>query len=166
MVFRLLNESVNAPYIFRGVGHNHNPSENYFGGKFFADNPMDASNYGEMIEVFTLNGGNLYKGECSVEYCKQKEVMFYNYPLIPKISDGKFDCLDDVYEELILNGEDPNLGLAIFQYVARLELEKDNYQGAEWTWEDELIPHQYQIWDMSILTHIETLSDSNAIEKY
>lgn len=166
MKFRLLNESVNTPYVFRGVGYNHNPSKDYFGGKFFADNPMDASNYGDKIEVFTLNGGNLYKGECSTDYCEQKGVMFYNYPLISKLSGGVCNCLDDVSEELISNGEDPNLGLAIFQYVARLELEKDNYQGAEWSWEDDLIPHQYQIWDMSILTHIETLSEYDANKKY
>lgn len=166
MKFRLLNESVDTPYVFRGVGHNHNPSEDFFGGKFFADNPMDASNYGDKIEVFTLNGGNLYKGECSIDYCEQKGVMFYNYPLIRKLSGGVCNCLDDVSEELISNGEDPNLGLDIFQYVARLELEKDNYQGAEWAWEDDLIPHQYQIWDMSILTHVETLSEYDANKKY
>ncbi len=157
---------MNTPFIFRGVGGNQNPTNNYYGGKFFADNPMDASNYGDTIEVYSLSNAKLYYGECSIEYCKQKELLFHPYPIIFKLSNRNFTCLDDVLEELILLGDDPNLGLAIFQAIARIELEKEGYQGAEWTWEDELIPHQYQIWDESVITPIEVIGCAEAYKKY
>lgn len=166
MKFKVMNESKTGTYIFRGVGDNVGSSEHKYGGEFFADNPTDAGNYGDIIDVFTLNNANLYSGESSIEYCKAEQLMFDPHPYISKMSGGRYDILDDVCEDLIFNGEDPNLGLAIFQAVAKSSLEKKGYQGADWSYEDDLIWHQYQIWDTSCLKHIETLSCYDAEKKY
>lgn len=167
MKFRNLNEGVSPTLIFRGVGDNHNTSEDYYGGKFYADNPVDASNYGGIVQVYSLApNANLFKYNSSLDFCEDNDLMFVRCPLIRKISGGEFLCLKDAIDPLMYDGEDPNLFYAMMQGVAKDALCREGYAGAEWADEDELIGHQYQIWDDSVLTFIEELDEDEADEKY
>lgn len=169
MKFKLC-ESMSKTLLFRGVGANLNPGEKYHAGLFFTDNPMDALNYGDRCQVYTLiNGANIYKGESSIECCKDMEVMDYPFPIIKELN-NRTNCnvctLNDVLDFCILEGEDPNLGLAIFQAVAKEMLVGDGYDGAEWSSEDDITPHQWQIWDEDVLILKEELDEEDALEKY
>lgn len=161
-----LNENVSAPLIFRGVEDTPHYTK-YFGGKFYADNPMDASNYGDIIEVYSITQkAKLFKYASSIDFCEDSGFMENYFEVVSTLSNGEFSILGDAIDAYIYNGENPNLGLSIVQGVAKLMLEKLGYDGAEWSNEDDMIPHQFQIWNYDVLTHIETISEVNANNKY
>ena len=54
-----------------------------------------------------------------------------------------------------LEGYDPNLLYWMFQYMAYLDLSNKGYDGVEWMVEDNLIWHQYQIWNSNVVNFIE-----------
>ena len=166
MKFRIV-ESISNDLIFRGVGSNVNPGGDNYSGKFFADHPTDAANYGDTIEVFEIiNGKKLFKGNSSIEYCEKNGLCDISFRLISTLSGGKFSTVREAFDFYIYNGEDPAIGFAISQAIARESLQIRGYAGADWADEDDLIPHQYQIWDMSILSLKEIIDYDVAFDKY
>jgi hypothetical protein len=166
MKFRLA-ESVSTEYIFRGTGFNLNPGDNYYSGKFFADNPTDAANYGDTIEVFSVvDDTKIFTGDSSIDYCEQNGLMDEEIGIVSILSKGKFSTVRSAVDFYIYNGESPEIGFAISQSVAKDSLQSRGYSGADWSDEDDLIPHQYQIWDMSILSLKEIVDYDTAVNKY
>lgn len=163
----ILRESVEDSLIFRGVGNNINNSNEYLGGRFFASDVDDAGNYGDTILVYELyNSSKLYKGESSLDYCEENGLMNSPHPFIKRLTNGAYNTLAEAEEDLIWNGENPNLYYALVQYVAKEQLSNKGYLGAHWRYEDDLVPEQYQIWDESIVKMIDKLSYDDAVHKY
>lgn len=157
-------ENVQPKYIYRGIGYNNNPNSkgNYYGGKFFADNAMDASNFGDKVGVYELsNNAKIFRYSSSYDYAQDNDLMDERNDVLYKLSG--YHTLSEAEKELWDTGDDPNLFYASLQYMARLQLEPKGYAGAEWKWEDELIPHQYQIWDYKVIKHIKNV-DQNGNE--
>jgi hypothetical protein len=159
MRFKRLRESSRGePILYRGVGSNLHSTNTYSGGRFYADNPMDASQYGDTVQVVKLNrGASIFNG-CSSSYsfCKNNNLMDNNYSILREITNGKYSTLRDFDENYLDDGSD-NLTYRAYQCIARQELSNAGYDGAEWTYEDDLIPHQYQIWNSDVITICGTL---------
>ena len=152
---KILIESLsNDTLLYRGVGFNNNKSnENYYGGIFFAVDEDDAYNFGDEIHTYKLlDASNIFTGESSQEYCEENNLMDIENPIVYKLSGYK--TLNDAIEELLYCGKNPNLYYAIQQYIAKEHLSKSGFQGAEWLYEDDLVPHQVQIWDTSIVKEV------------
>lgn len=144
--------------LYRGVGFNQHSTNTHSGGRFYADNPGDASQYGNTVQVVKLNrGASIFKG-CSSSYsfCKNNNLMDNNYGILREITNGKYSTLRDFDENYLDDGSD-NLTYRAYQCVACEELFDAGYDGAEWTYEDDLIPHQYQIWNSDVITRCGTL---------
>lgn len=140
----ILRESVEDNLIFRGVGNNVNNSNEYLGGKFFASDVDDAGNYGDTILVYELyDSSKLYKGESSLDYCEENNLMNSPHPFIKRLTNGAYNTLAEAEEELSWNGENPNLYYALVQYMAKEHLSNQGYSGAFCRDEDGLTPKQY-----------------------
>ena len=167
MKFTLRNRDKRDGLIFKGVGSYNNFSKGDFGGKFFADNPMDAGNYGDTIEVYEISDdARLFSYESSLQFLEDSGCFESNYEIVDTLSNSKFQNLGAAIDFYIYCGEDPTVGYAIAQAVAKQILSPKGYDGANWDDEDDLIPHQYQIWNYTVLTHIETLDGDDAESKY
>ena len=156
-----LLESTQPIILYRGKGNNNNPTNEYSGGRFYASNIDDASEYGDLIQVVELlPNAKLLKYNNSYDYCEDNGLLDNDYDIIPKLTNGRFNTLRDAWEELSWNGENPNLYYQISQYVICQELSNQGYDGAEWLDEDDLVPHQYQIWNDKVIKHIKDVDEN------
>ena len=156
-----LYESTQSTILYRGKGNNNNPTNQYSGGRFYADNIDDASEYGDLIQVVELlPNAKIFKYNNSYDYCEDNGLLDKEYPMIQKLTNGRFTTLKDAWEELSWNGENPNLYYQISQYVISQELSKQGYDGVEWLDEDDLIPHQYQIWNDKVVNIIKNVDEN------
>lgn len=164
----MLFSNKNRGFIFRATGSNlNNNNAPYYGGKFFADNPYDVGEYGDTIKVYKLlPEAKLFSYDGSIQFCEDNGYSEMDFEIVSVLSDGKFTNLGDAIEYYHYNGENPSIGYAITQAVARQILQKKRYDGAEWDDEDDLIPHQFQIWDNKVLEFVETLNSQQAEKKY
>lgn len=157
MRFRLTESYNYGGLLYRGVGRNLHKSHLQSGGRFYADCPEDASQYGDIIQVVKLsNTASIFKGNSSYKFCKDNGLMDVEYDTLSAITYGECSTLRCVVEEFLDDGTD-NIHYRAFQCVACEELRERGYDGAEWEFEDELIPHQFQIWNPDVLINCGTL---------
>lgn len=134
-------------------------------GSFYATNKTDAQNYGDKVyKVKLSDNAKIFKGTNSINYCKDNNLLNIEFPDVEKLTGLK--TLQEVYD-VYLNwitpsylNKNPNLYFLAFQKVAKDSLNSKGYDGAEWTNEDELIPHQFQIWNPSAVTTL-SINESN-----
>ncbi len=159
MRIKKLNESNNDEIIlYRGVGNNIHQTDTHSGGRFYADCPDDASEFGDIIQVVKLDkSASILTGyDSSYSFCHRNGLIDKSYSILREISNGKYSTL----REFVETGYDDtydNWSSRIYQCVANKELSATGYDGAEWTWEDDLVPHQYQIWNSDVITRCGTL---------
>ena len=155
--FRLTESSNYGGLLYRGVGRNLHKSHLQSGGRFYADCPEDASQYGVIVQVVKLsNDASIFNGNSSYKFCKDNGLMDVEYDILSAITYGECSTLRCVDEEFLDDGTD-NIHYRAFQCVACEELREQGYDGAEWEFEDELTPHQFQIWNADVLINCGTL---------
>lgn len=134
-------------------------------GSFYATNKSDAQNFGnKLYKVKLLPNAKIFKGSSSFDYCKDNNLLNKEFPEVEKLTGLK--TLQEVYDVYLdwitpsyLN-KNPNLYFLASQKVAKDSLSSKGYDGAEWSNEDELIPHQFQIWNPNVITTL-SLNESN-----
>jgi hypothetical protein len=105
-----------------------------------------------------VDDSELFKGESSQHYATDHNLL--DKPMPPDLQKltGLKTLRDvaDEYEEGVTEKsseeyqQNPNIFYAAFQQVVAAELEAKGYKGAVWSYEDDLSPEQYQIWDHSV----------------
>lgn len=128
---------------------------------FFGKSLDDVAEYKEDTRKLLsgkVNESDLYQGGSSFGYVEEKGLMDKPSPIVEKLSEGNAKTpteLDEFLNER-KTSLNPNLMYSATQQIAAENLKKEGYKGAHWTYEDDLTPEQYQIWDMSALeTNVE-----------
>lgn len=128
-------------------------------GTFFAGSKIDAENFGDVLAYDLNNNAKIYKGNNSRDYNTENGLNNKKYNELINLTG--FDNLTDInhawdeWEPGTYIEKNPNLVYAANQYVARLDLESKGYDGAEWSYEDDLIPHQFQIWNNDMVKRLD-----------
>src|SRR3990167_6118343 len=107
-------------------------------GKFWTTPEGADSGYGGVKKnaLIDLKNPKIFKGTSSLDYLEEKGL------LTPKVKKAISDAADS---------NDPMMEYKIPQDIAEEALKKEGYSGAHWTYEDDLNPTQYQIWDKSVI---------------
>lgn len=135
-------------------------------GTFFAGSKIDAENFGDVLAYDLNNNAKIYKGNNSRDYNTKNGLNNKKYNELINLTG--FDNLTDInhawdeWEPGTYIEKNPNIVYAANQYVARLDLESKGYDGAEWSYEDDLIPHQFQIWNNDM---VKRLDESFKVER-
>ena len=181
-------KNINEKIIQRGEdSYNYsNKFDNLAGKFFFGDNQWkkvdwdDADKdgyYGDLVEYDLSKDAKIYRGYSSEDYCDKHNLYDVKDNGLKKIliSSGLKDEYIKKYEnqDLTLNEiskedlpfktNDANSWFACFQYMAKKDLEKKGYDGARWEHEDDVTPHQYQIWNLDKVKKIT--NESLLLEK-
>ena len=157
-------------YLYRGVT-DRSFSKHYdaLAGLFFGTNRSKVSGWGDVKKYLLKSDAKIYSDESSDAFCTQ----FYNkeYPELKKYFSMYFgnvdiNCLNDFtklskkQKDIIENNVEKLAGKQFcwydvwtwcLQLVAKLELEKQGYDGANWSMEDAGNYNQYQIWNLDVL---------------
>lgn len=168
-MFKHMNEKI----IQRGENeYNYsNNLENLAGKFFFGDNQYKKKDwpeeerdgdYGDLVDYNLSKDAKIYKGYSSEYYCdthklndvkdKMLKQILINSGLkdeyVKKYENQDLTLREIRREDLPFKTRDVNSWFACFQYMAKKDLEKKGYDGAEWEHEDDVTPHQYQIWNL------------------
>lgn len=140
-----------------------------FYGKPGTVSPED---YGPVKTTALVDASKLYKGSSSYEYALNNGLLDKPLPQdLQKLTGLKtFKQVDDAFAEGVpdtIDGltvskqykENPNIWYAVTQQIAEKDLRVKGFSGASWTHEDDLVPHQYQIWDNSAVKTKSQLTD-------
>ena len=135
-------------------------------GLFFATDIVDASNYTDtddkIIEYSLSDSARIYNGISSLSFIQNTSGLLHKrYNILNKLYNNVYtvaDILEEDSDYEYVKDEYLDSFYHITQTVAKIELEKLGYQGAHWSWEDDLTPDQYQIWDLSIVKEIGEIS--------
>ena len=139
MEIRMKFKLVESIIVYRGVSPITRKS-NEFAGRFFATTYDEAYNFGDVEISQIMDTARLYNGLNSLDFCEKNNLLGKNYPFLKRMFG--VDSIKDL---------DDNRQLFATQAVAKYELEKQGYDGAHWKYEDDLIPEQYQIWNLDVL---------------
>ena len=164
--------------LYRGESRwNYSNRYDNFAGKFFygyswdelSTKPEDEydkeeTEYGFIVKYELDDDAKIYKYISSANYVKDNKlgdikdkVLTYfvveaegldkSYLGTP-LSINDLDEMENNGEAKIFDATDANCWWAMTQYIARKDLEKKGYDGAEWMDEDYLDAHQIQIWNL------------------
>ena len=173
-----------AVYLYRGTSE-RTFSKNFeaYAGIFFSTKRGAVSGWGETKKYLLKSNAKIYRGDdssdnfCSAYYNKEYPElqkcfgMYFGNLKIKKISD--FSKLTKEQKNYLNDRVEQQAGTQFCDYdvwtwctqlVARIELEKQGYDGAYWTSEDFGNPTQYQIWNLDVVKSydgvIESISES------
>ena len=160
--------------LYRGEGDNNYSVKNnsQIAGLFFAVDQNDAGNFSDSVYQYELkDGAKIYKGESSLDYCKENNLMDKKDRDLQKMLgvNTLLDMFEDTYGNGALYPKDEFLDDRTFagtQLMAKKDLEKKGYDGAYWSYEDDLTPHQYQIWNTSVVSKYELNEDYGDEDEY
>ena len=132
---------------------------------FFGPDGSGYTDYGpDRVPAAIHKNARLFKGRSSMDFAYKRGLMKQRRPEVEELT-GKWtleevaDHLGD-YMELKGRTDTSNPDYAAFQEVAKRELENEGYDGAHWSYEDELSPEQYQIWNKDVIRFMpESLPD-------
>lgn len=115
-------------------------------GEFWTTPEGADSGYGTIRKdaYIDLNSPKVFKGFSSLDYIKENGLLT---PQIQKTIDAAAES------------NNPNMEYKIPQDIAKADLQKKGYSAALWSYEDDLNPTQYQIWDKSIVQTKSQLTD-------
>lgn len=129
-----------------------------FRGKEYA--ALGVGEYGPNLSTRVIDKtAKIFTAESSYDYLKSKSLHNKSDTLVRQMSKGRYQTLDDVLEEaggLAPAEIDPgvDLNFRVAQSMAERELRKEGYDGAHWTYEDDLSPEQYQIWNRDVIKRV------------
>ena len=138
--------------------------------KFFTPDIEAAQEYNRgkatLSKLFS-DESKLYKGENSQVYAQKSGLLDKEMtPDLQKLTGFKtLRQVDDAYVGGNWKGaskefnENPNIYYTAFQQMAAKDLRGKGFSGARWSYEDDLTPTQYQIWDESALKTKSQLTD-------
>ncbi|MFI5241166.1 MAG: hypothetical protein ACHQUA_01900, partial [Microgenomates group bacterium] len=113
-----------------------------------------------------VDESKLFKGESSQQYAIDNRLM--NKPMSPDLQKLTGVKTLKQVEDIYVNGgaggskefsRNPNIYYTAFQQTAAKDLKAKGFNGAKWSYEDDLTPTQYQIWDKSIIKTKSQLTD-------
>jgi hypothetical protein len=133
--------------------------------KFFGESEEAIADFGTFegakLEKSFVDEASLYKGGSSYGYLMDNSLMDKPHPIIKKLTNNKLETPQQLWDysndpsSKVIKGslaeKNPNVIYAATQQIAAEDLTKKGFKGAVWSYEDDLIPKQYQIWDNSIL---------------
>ena len=160
-------------YLYRGTSE-RSFSKNYdkYAGLFFSIKRKYVTGWGEVKKYLLKDTAKIYDNDdSSDDYCANKGFYDKEYPEFKKYFGMYFGNLDikklNQFSNLTdlqktqLNDNVKKIAGDNFcwydvwtwcsQLVAKIELEKQGYDGAKWTFEDFGNPIQYQIWNFDVL---------------
>jgi phage gp29-like protein len=122
-------------------------------GIFFAKEGESTAEYGEDTHAATIKSGTrIYSGKSSFDLIEDRGLLDSAVDEVIQKQTGKHTLREvrEAMDEGDIEGNN-DLYYDAFQIVARQILEKEGYQGAHWTEEEDLTPEQYQVWDRAAL---------------
>lgn len=173
-------EDIIERLIYRGES-DYNYSKLYkknLGGLFFyGDDQSDYikqygtdSDYGPLVQYELDDNAKLYKGISSEKYChdnpelwNKKDPVFIDLVKAvgaPPLAKDEYSLADIEKDDIAADSGNPDVWFAMCQYVAKEDLESKGYDGAEWSYEDELEPHQLQIWNLDTIKRVNNLKEN------
>jgi len=167
-------------YLYRGTSE-RTFSKNFesYAGIFFSTKRSAVSGWGETKKYLLKSDAKIYRGDdssdnfCSAYYNKEYPElqkcfgMYFGDLKIKKISD--FSKLTKEQKDYLEDRVEQQAGTQFCWYdvwtwctqlVARIELEKQGYDGAYWTLEDFGNPEQYQIWNLDAVKSYDGVIES------
>ena len=133
---------------------------------FFGPDGSGYTDYGpDRVPAAIHKNARLFKGRSSMDFAYKRGLMKQRRPEVEELT-GKWtleevaDHLGD-YMELKGRTDTSNPDYAAFQEVAKRELENEGYDGAHWSYEDELSPEQYQIWNKDVIRFMPESAPDN-----
>lgn len=141
------------------IAYRGHSEENEYGvlksGTFLTNNEMDASNYGKPEKYIIDKEANIYEGRDTREYANSNNLMdIKSEELKNTLGVETLKEVQDIYENWKTPSyldKNPNLYFYAFQYMTKEDLNKKGFDGAYWSFEDDLIPNQYQIWNKGVI---------------
>ena len=143
--------------------------------KFFGESKDAVADFGTYegakLETALINDSKLYKGGSSYGYLQDNGLFDKPNKIIRDLTNGKLNTpseLDDalsydspLYEKIkgTLADKNPNVIYSATQQIAAEDLARKGFKGAKWSYEDDLIPVQYQVWDDSFIQTKSQLTD-------
>lgn len=152
MLYKLIKESFMLEKSSTITELSHNKA-----GNFFVDYGKDFGDFGDnKIVVEVPDDIKVFEYESSHAFIYDNHLEKKHYPELGQLATVPMDTVEE-FDSLFADGiykyfkdNNPNIAIYASQLVARLELE-DEYDGAHWFWEDDLMPNQWQIWNTDLL---------------
>lgn len=113
-------------------------------GKFWTTPEGADEGFGSIRKDAFIDTSKLFKGTSSLDFIEQRGLL--THEIRKRIKNA-------------IDSEDPNKQYEIPQEIAEKILQKEGYSGAYWTYEDDLNPTQYQVWDKSVIKTESELTD-------
>jgi len=120
------------------------------GGKFWTTPEGADEGFGSIKKEAFVDTSKLFKGTSSYDFLKERGL------ITPKMQKQ----IDNAWST-----SDPNMEFKISQDVAEAVLKKEGYGGAHWSYEDDLNPTQYQIWDKNLIENSDQINVTDFANK-
>ena len=159
MKFRLieqdLDNQISEKFIYRGESDTtYSKHHEAKAGIFFAIDKKGAAGFGEVNKYKLTKNANIFEYYNSDKFVYDNNYNSKNYPELQ--AQFGFNSIDEFTNST--NKHDKNYYLTwlfMEQLVAKIELEKQGYDGAFWNGrEDDGLFKQYQIWNLNILQKV------------